>query len=561
MVALIVALAVAVPAAADDPPGNADAAEKCQGSGWQTWKRSDGTGFSNAGQCVSYAAQGGTLALPCTAGSWSAAGVTPCTPASAGYYVSTAGATSQTACSAGTYQPSTGQTSCLAADAGYFVGSSGAASQTACAAGSYQPNTGQTSCLAADPGHYVGSTGATSQTACAAGSYQPSSGQVGCLLADIGSYVASTGATSQLLADPGNYVDATGATSQTACAAGTYQPDNGHAGCLAASLGYYVDSTGAAAQTPCPAGQTTDSTGSTSVDNCHATFVPPALTITHDAERREVTVEGAGLEPGSNAHITFVCPYGCEEADVTVGSDGSFSKTLAEVGCINSDEWYVEASGTTADGDPITDRIFLACPVPPAELVVDGVYNSGTGQWTFTITGSGLSDESPVTVDACTVYDCGTPVPPPAVLEGSFSFTFSTTQCGDLPDYYVKATGTSGSGEPVTSNTFEYPCPVELLAVTYDLGSAQLTVEGVGLDPVSTVHITIACSLGCDGPDVPVQPDGSFFYTQTLECWAGGSPDDTYVEAYGTTPDGHPVSSNRVAYSCPFQGGEGEGDG
>ncbi len=478
--ALIVVLTMAAPVAAEDgPPGNSGAAQKCQAGGWQTWKRSDGTGFSNVGQCVSYAAQGGTLSLPCTAGSWSTAGVTPCTPASAGYYVSTAGATSQTQCSAGTYQPSTSQTSCLAADAG----------------------------------HYVDSTGATSQTPCAAGSYQPSAGETGCPLADVG---------------------------------------------------YYVDSTGATAQTPCPAGQTTDSTGSTSADDCRAEFVSPSLTVDYDVDSAQVTVEGAGLDPDSQVHITIFCSLGCDGPDVAVASDGSFSytQTLECWASPSPDDAYVEASGTTADGDPITsNRVTYACGVQPGELVVDGAYNGGTGQWTFTITGSGLSDESPVTVDACTVYDCGTPVPPPAVVEGSFSFTFSTTQCGDLPDYYVKATGTSASGEVVTSNTFAYPCPVELLTVTYDLGSAQLTVEGAGLDPGSTVHITIACPLGCDGPDVPVEPGGSFFYTQTLECWAGGSPDDTYVEAYGTTADGDPASSNRVPYGCPFGGGGGGGDG
>jgi hypothetical protein len=51
--------------------GNADAAHACQHGGWQNLVRSDGTAFDNQSDCVSYAAQGGTL-MPnpaCTAGS------------------------------------------------------------------------------------------------------------------------------------------------------------------------------------------------------------------------------------------------------------------------------------------------------------------------------------------------------------------------------------------------------------------------------------------------------------------------------------------------------------
>jgi hypothetical protein len=41
--------------------GNSDNAKACQQSGWQNLVRQDGTGFKNAGDCVSYAAQGGVL--------------------------------------------------------------------------------------------------------------------------------------------------------------------------------------------------------------------------------------------------------------------------------------------------------------------------------------------------------------------------------------------------------------------------------------------------------------------------------------------------------------------
>lgn len=41
--------------------GNADAAHACQQSGYLSLFRADGTGFQNAGECTSYAAQGGAL--------------------------------------------------------------------------------------------------------------------------------------------------------------------------------------------------------------------------------------------------------------------------------------------------------------------------------------------------------------------------------------------------------------------------------------------------------------------------------------------------------------------
>jgi hypothetical protein len=57
---ITVALAVGVATAAADG-GNSENAKLCQKAGWQSVFRSDGTPFSGQGDCVSYAAQGGTL--------------------------------------------------------------------------------------------------------------------------------------------------------------------------------------------------------------------------------------------------------------------------------------------------------------------------------------------------------------------------------------------------------------------------------------------------------------------------------------------------------------------
>jgi len=60
---VVPALAVASSAGAA-AGGNRDAAHACQDGGWQQLVRADQTPFTNEGDCVSYAAHGGTLAFP-----------------------------------------------------------------------------------------------------------------------------------------------------------------------------------------------------------------------------------------------------------------------------------------------------------------------------------------------------------------------------------------------------------------------------------------------------------------------------------------------------------------
>jgi hypothetical protein len=57
--------ALAAPSAAM-AAGNSDAAHACQQGGWQNLVRQDGTGFTNTGDCVTYAANGGTLSVRST---------------------------------------------------------------------------------------------------------------------------------------------------------------------------------------------------------------------------------------------------------------------------------------------------------------------------------------------------------------------------------------------------------------------------------------------------------------------------------------------------------------
>jgi hypothetical protein len=64
-VSLVLASALALSASiALAGGGNSAQAKSCQKGGWTEWVRADQTPFTNQGNCVSYAAQGGTLTSP-----------------------------------------------------------------------------------------------------------------------------------------------------------------------------------------------------------------------------------------------------------------------------------------------------------------------------------------------------------------------------------------------------------------------------------------------------------------------------------------------------------------
>ncbi|TAF99839.1 MAG: hypothetical protein EAZ43_15085, partial [Betaproteobacteria bacterium] len=85
--------------------------------------------------------------LPCTPGNFSATGNAPCTPAPAGSFVPTAGATAAIACAIGSYQPNSGSISCTLASVGFFVPLTASTSQTPCPLGSTTLITGASACL------------------------------------------------------------------------------------------------------------------------------------------------------------------------------------------------------------------------------------------------------------------------------------------------------------------------------------------------------------------------------------------------------------------------------
>jgi hypothetical protein len=123
-----------------------------------------------------WGASSGGADTQCGPGYYSSTGDEPCTPAPAGTYVDTTGATSATDCALGTFSATAGQSSCTEAPAGTYVDTTGATSATDCALGTYGPNAGETSCLPAPINTYVDSTGATAPTPCPAGTHTTGTG-------------------------------------------------------------------------------------------------------------------------------------------------------------------------------------------------------------------------------------------------------------------------------------------------------------------------------------------------------------------------------------------------
>jgi hypothetical protein len=142
-----------------------------------------GSGFGPAGTVFATGVNGGngkvtiSYATICAAGTYDNG--SSCVNADPGYYVDIAGATSQTPCEMGFYQPNSGATSCIPAAPGKYAPTIGMIAATDCALGSYQPNAGSSSCILASPGYFVDTIGAVAQSLCPVG-YTSLAGAASC---------------------------------------------------------------------------------------------------------------------------------------------------------------------------------------------------------------------------------------------------------------------------------------------------------------------------------------------------------------------------------------------
>ena len=102
------------------------------------------------------------------------------------------------------------------------------------------------------PGNYTTTSPQIAQIECPQGTYQPLPGQSTCIDAS-----------------PGHYSPNSASTYQIPCQNGTFQNQSGSDFCEPADIGFYVNQTASTTQTPCPAGNSTMTTGSTTILDCH----------------------------------------------------------------------------------------------------------------------------------------------------------------------------------------------------------------------------------------------------------------------------------------------------
>jgi len=374
----------------------------------------------------------------CLAGTYSATGNAPCTQASPGNFVPMAGATSQTACLAGTYQPNSGATTCLSADAGSYATGPGATMQTACNAGTFSSASGAASCTPASPGNFVGMSGATGQTQCLAGNFQANSGATACDPAAAGNFVDTPGSSTQtqcaagayqpntgsitcIPADAGSYATGPAATMQTACAAGSYSSTSGAATCTPASPGNFVAMSGATGQTQCMAGSFQTNSGATGCDPAGAgNFVaaPGSSTQTQCAS--------GSYQP--NTGSTACLPA---DAGSFVDATGAITQTACLAGS------YSSATGASAC-TPASAGNFVAGPGATGQTACGaGSYQGSSGQTSCTLASPGFF----VPMSGATTQT--------ACLNGTTSLVQGATAC--IPLFTVTpSAGTGGSIAPAT---------------------------------------------------------------------------------------------------------------
>lgn len=290
------------------------------------------------------------VGVQCDPGTYSDTGFQPCVLAESGHFVDVMGATQQTACPVGYYQPLIGQIFCRDADEGHYVDEPASTSQSPCSPGTFNSMRGQASCTVAEPGSYVDTEGAAAQVPCPIGTFSAVSGASSCTPAPVGSFVAETGATSA-----------------TACPVGSTTLDTGQSECIPdptapvvtmsvtggtlGSEGWYTsgpvvvafevdDPESDETVDGCDGGSVSASTSGTTFA-CSATSVggtaTESITIRLDADKPVITFTG---NAGSYRVVSTVA-IRCAAADAVSG--------VADVRCprVDSPAWRLKAGRTT----------------------------------------------------------------------------------------------------------------------------------------------------------------------------------------------------------------------
>jgi hypothetical protein len=414
----------------------------------------------------------------CLPGEYSADGEAPCTEASSGHYASGYEQTSQKACPAGTYDPSTGSTSegACANDSPGTYSPEGSADKSECSPGYYTASERQEYCRPSAPGHYASGFGATSESACSAGHFSFVSGSVTCQTTPEGHYDAGVGNSHPIPCPAGSYDPDEGSTSPAACvttpagswsASGQAHPTPCLAGtfgaseaavsaeaCLPAPLGTY-SSEGAPSATPCPAGSYAATTSSTS-----CTPASPGSYVAGPGAQEETPCPAGSYSSGEGA------------MSCTLASPGSYVSTegaTQQSPCLAG--YYSEQPGATACTPASPGSHVEASEVSQQLPCAAGTYSSSPEATSCTpaspgsyVAGPGAQEETPCPAGsyssqpgatACTLASPGSRVEGVGAQEevpctaGTYSPTEGATACEVTP---AGTYSTGGAAQPT-------PCP------------------------------------------------------------------------------------------------------
>ena len=417
--------------------GNAKASSDCQPcivgnfckGGSQTpcaaGSYSSSTGAITCPACPagSYCIVGSTVAILCPDGQYSSVSAAVCSTCVAGSYCK-GGLMKQ--CSAGSYQPATGQSSCnscpvgsyclagsitftVCADALFSTGGSSTCNpcpagsyckggvQNQCAAGSYQPSSSQTACLSCISGSYCvsgsinptpcpdGFTSAlSSQTAsscfsCTAGFYCKSGVQTTCAAGTF----SSGGLSVCTSCTPGSFCLA-GVSTPTACADGTYSAASAssQSNCFSCPAGKFCKG---GIQSDCAAGTCQPTTGQSSCLPCTSGFYCPLGSINPTACASNL-YSSPSAQSSSNC---YSCPAGyyCKNGSQTACTLASQYCPSSSSAPTNVDSGYYSVSTGGVNTAQIQCSIGNYCSGGVRYLCPAGTYGIVAGLTTDKCTG------------------------------------------------------------------------------------------------------------------------------------------------------------------------------
>ena len=184
-----------------------DEAQIANGSATQTWYSDSTVDYGHMFLAWEFL---GMSMSPCAVGRYSATGYGDCRDAKPGHFVAFTGRTSQTPCTAGSFQANFGAFDCIPAPEGTFVSTTRATIAIDCPAGTYQNQAGQTSCLPAQPGFFVASAGSAAQDPCPAGTTSLAANATACTPVATATYSGPTITSTGISAQAGSTVNLLG---------------------------------------------------------------------------------------------------------------------------------------------------------------------------------------------------------------------------------------------------------------------------------------------------------------------------------------------------------------